>query len=345
MKIRISRIVRIITVLPIIAFCIGFFGASSLKTDALQNKNKEALVSNQTSAKERYTFLLLGEDDAAELSDMIAIVSFDTINQTMCVLQIPRDTYAEYTSAAYRKINAASHILGGGEKLADFLSSNLGIEIDYFLTIDLDVIAKAVDVLGGVEIDVPNDMEYQDPYQNLCIDIKKGKQTLDGEKAKQFIRYRDSYLRGDLGRLDAQKMFISAFIKKLTEKNDVLTLVNLSSIILPEIESNLSYKECLEIIKRIGIPKASNIQFITLPGGDVQGSSGAWYYIMNRSAAYNIVKEYFSPSLLESDFDNNRKFTSFVRDGFNKIYESGNGFEAKIYSAEEINGGIDIETK
>ena len=329
-----------------IAFFIGFFGASCLNADLSENHVIEEIpTSNQISTKERYNFLLLGEDDTSGLSDMVAIVSCDTINKKMNILQIPRDTYAEYTTAAYRKINAASDVLGGGRNLADFLSYNLGIKIDHFLTIDLDVIAKAVDAIGGVEIDVPVDMEYEDPYQNLYINIKKGKQILDGERAKQFIRYRAGYLRGDLGRLDAQKMFISAFIKRLAEKNDVLTLANLSSIILPEIESDLSYKECLEVIKSVGIPEASNIRFVTLPGGDIQGSSGAWYYIMNRRAAYNVIKENFVPNLEESEFDKDRKFTSIVRSGFNKIYESEIDFEIKIYSAKEINSGIDIETK
>lgn len=325
---------------------IGFFGASCLKVDVPENSVTEEIpTSGQISAKERYNLLLLGNDEASGLSDMVAIVSCDTINKKMSLLQIPRDTYAEYTSAAYRKINAASDVLGGGRELSEFLSQNLGIKIDYFLTLDLDVIAKAVDIVGGVEIDVPVDMEYEDPYQNLSINIKKGKQILNGEKAKQFIRYRTGYVRGDLGRLDAQKLFVSAFIKRLSEKNDVLTLANLSGVILPEIESDLSYKECLEIIKNIGIPDMSNIRFMTLPGGDIQGSSGAWYYVMNRKAAYNVIKENFSPDLKESDFDKERKFTSYVRAGFNRIYEAKDGFEIKIYSAEEINGGINIETK
>ena len=157
------------------------------------------------------------------------------------------------------------------------------------------------------------------------INIKKGKQILDGERAKQFIRYRTGYLRGDLGRLDAQKMFISAFIKRIAEKNDVLTLANLSSIILPEIESDLSHKDCLEIIKSVGIPEASNIRFMTLPGGDIQGSSGAWYYCLRRADAHRMVNEYLMPTapIDESAFDQNRLFDRFDNEAFHRIYTAG----------------------
>lgn len=333
---------------PIIAFCVGFFGASCI--DNYEYTEAEDILLEQeviniepTDDGKIYNFLLLGEDTAAGLSDVIIIVSCDTKNSKMCVLQIPRDTYAEYTSAAYRKMNAASDILGGGRAVADFIEDNLGIAIDYYVIVTLDLISEAVDTIGGVEIDVPIDMFYSDPAQNLTINIKKGRQTLDGEQAMQFIRYRAGYLRGDLDRLDTQKIFLSALLKKIVEKRDVCTLIKLASVILPGAESDLSYQSCIEIITSVGIPKMSNISFVTLPGEDIQGSSGAWYYIMNRQAAYKIIKDNFSPMLEECEFDKNKKFTSFVRSGFNEIYEAESGFDAIIYSAEQINGGINIK--
>ena len=88
-----------------------------------------------------------------------------------------------------------------------------------------------------------------------------------------------------------------------------------------------------------------NIKFMTLPGGDIRGGSGAWYYVMNRNSAYKMIKEYFNQNLLENEFDCERRFTSSVRSGFNAIYDAVNGFETKIYLASELDSGIEIESK
>ena len=322
-----------------------FWGDPSSKTIELEEEQTNVEMPNDSDERGKYNILLLGEDESKSLTDVLMVVSCDTKTKEINILQIPRDTYAEYTSSSYRKINAARDVLGGGEGLANFLSENLGVSIDGYISVDLDIIAEAVDVLGGIEIDVPMDMYYKDPYQNLTIEIKKGKQILDGEKAKQFVRYRSGYVRGDLGRLDAQKLFLSAFFERFSEKNDIVTAIRLVSTILPKTESNISLKECIEIIVKTGIPSKNNIKFITLPGGDVRSSSGAWYYVMNRSAAYKVINEYFADGLSEADFDKKRKFTSSVRSGFNAIYDAETGFETKIYSAEDLNGGIYIESK
>ena len=83
--------------------------------------------------------------------------------------------------------------------------------------------------------------------------------------------------------------------------------------------------------------EARNVMFATLPGADIRGSSGAWYYIMNRDAAYELISEKFSLNVSYEAFDKNRKFTSVIRSGFNDIYEAKNQYSAVVYSAEEIN--------
>jgi len=325
---------------PVIAFSFAFFTTSAIKnsdevaTTAVIQETKP--MENQK--KKRYNILLLGEDDAAGLTDVLMIVSCDTENGEINVLQIPRDTYAEYTSVSYRNMNAASDILGGGAGVADFLEETLVISIDHHITVDLDAVSAVVDALGGVEVDVPMDMIYADPYQDLSIEIKKGRQILDGEKAKQFIRYRSGYIRGDLDRLDAQKVFLSAILKKISEQSNIFSVVEIIGAVLPHVESNISYNDCFDLIKELGVPDMEKVSFVTLPGGDIQGSSGAWYYIMNRDAAYKVIREKFNSDISEVEFDPERKFTSTVRSGFNDIYEADIGYEPEFYIADEING-------
>lgn len=325
---------------PVLAFNITFLCANGMgdETDSNKTVQSQNLSGAESLAKSKYTVLVLGRDDASGLTDVLLIVSFDTESKAVSVLQIPRDTYAEFTSAAYRKINGACDVLDGGRSVADFLEDNLGVVIDRYISVDLDAVGKIVDILGGVEIDVPFDMIYNDPYQGLSIDIRKGRQTLNGDRAKQFVRYRSGYTRGDLDRLDAQKLFLSALIKKAAEESNAFSIVEIAGTLLQNADTDISYEYCFEMIKAMGIPEMKNISFVTLPGGDIQGSSGAWYYVMNRQAAYCVIKEYFSVELQENKFDPERKFTSYVRKGFNDIYEARSGYEPKIYYADDMSG-------
>lgn len=291
-----------------------------------------------------YNFLLVGKDEAADLCDVIIIVSYDTQTQKIEALQIPRDTYASYTSASYRKLNGAVHSLGGVCQFADFIERSLGIAIDFYAAIDIDTIADTVDKLGGVEINVAQDMYYNDPYQELLIDLKAGKHILNGDQAVQFLRYRAGYLRGDLGRLDAQKIFLASLVKKILTDSDVSDLAAIALGLLNKLETNISVSDCLYFISQIGNIKSENIAFMTIPGEDIQSQSGAWYYIINRKEAYNTVKKYFSPSLKEGDFDKDRVFTSIYSQGFNRIYEAKNTYKTERYTADAIcRDGINID--
>lgn len=297
-----------------------------------------------SSKKPSYNFLLLGKDDAADLCDVIIIVSYDTQTQKIETLQIPRDTYASYTSASYRKLNGATHALGSAEKFAKFIENSLGIPIDFCISVGLSTIEKAVDMLGGVEVEIGEDMVYDDPYQELSINLSAGKHLLSGREATQFLRYRSGYVRGDIARLDAQKIFLAAFVRKLLTESDAHDLAGTALSLLGEIETDISTSECLYFISQLPNIKMENIALMTMPGEAVQSESGAWYYIINREEAYATVKKYFSPSLTEENFDPERAFTSIYRRGFNEIYEARGIYKTERYTADIIcRDGISIE--
>ena len=323
-----------------IAFSLAFVGASEREEVRSSYEEKpQNIYTDLTTSGRIYNVLVLGNDEASGLSDVLLIVSCDTNKKQINVLQIPRDTYAEYTDAAYRKINGARNSLGSAKAVADFLGDTLSIPIDRYITLELDTVGRVVDVLGGVEIDVPMDMVYEDPYQGLSINIRKGKQTLSGEQAKQFVRYRSGYTRGDLDRLDAQKLFLSSLIKKISDQSNIFSVLEILGTVIKSAETDISYEYCFEIIKELGIPSMENIAFVTLPGCDIQSSSGAWYYVMNRRASYDVIKERFAPDITEDEFDEKRRFTSSAGKGFCDIYEACEGYETKIYSAREMSGG------
>lgn len=319
---------------------IGLFISIVLENNISKQSNKD--INN--AEDEIYNFLVIGQDDAANLCDVIVIVSYNTTNQRIEALQIPRDTYASYTSSSYRKLNGAVHSLGGVENFIKFIEDNLGIPIDYYLMTDLEAVTEAVDKIGGVEVDIPEDMVYNDPYQNLYINLKAGRHTLNGKQATSFLRYRSGYVRGDIGRLDAQKIFIASLIKKVITDLSIYDMANLAMLFLDKVETNLKYNDCLNFILQIKDIKMYNIAFSTIPGEDVQTPSGAWYYIINREQAYNIIKNYFSSELNETEFDKNKYFTSNYRDSFNEIYNARDKYEIIRYKANEIcQNGINID--
>ena len=132
---------------------------------------------------------------------------------------------------------------------------------------------------------------------------------------------------------------MSSLVKKISEQSNIFSVLEIICAVLPNAETDISYEYCFEVLKELGIPDMNDVHFITLPGGDIQGSSGAWYYVMNFKAAYDLVKERFAPDISEDDFDKERRFTSNVRKGFEEIYDATSGFEAMIYSAQEMDGG------
>ncbi|MBE6530701.1 MAG: LytR family transcriptional regulator [Ruminococcaceae bacterium] len=297
----------------------------------------------QTESGDRKTFLLLGKDRASGLTDVIMLVSIDTDSKSAAVLQIPRDTYARYTDKSYKKLNGAVSALGGADKLCRLISDAANIKIDGYVVFDLDVVVKLVDSVGGVEIELPFDMEYSDPYQGLNIKFKAGKQTLDGEAAEKFIRYRSGYVRGDLGRIDAQKMFMAAFIEKAYESMTPSTLLKLITSVFGDIKTDMSLFEMTEIALTVFDIELENINMLTLPGEDIRaGESGAWYYVISKSAAEKVFSKYFGAQA--GEFDRGGIFVDPSSDDFVRIYDS----DIEIYPltvSDVIQNGIEIQKR
>ena len=294
--------------------------------------------------EERRNFLLLGRDRASGLTDVMMLVSLDVELGRLNVLQIPRDTYAEYTATGYRKINGALNALGV-DGICEFLSSALCVDIDGYAVFDLDSFAKVVDMIGGVEIDIPFDMEYRDPYQDLHISLPAGRQTLDGKLAEQFVRYRFGYVRGDLGRIDAQKLFMSALFKTVSEDVGKFEMLRIATSLLDEIDTNVALSDAISLASAVLSMDAEHINMLTLSGEDIRSEqSGAWFYVISRSAAYEQMSTYIGVETDADGFDREGKFLHESVHSFSKIYESYVPYS--VSNAKDINkNGIEIEKR
>ena len=270
-------------------------------------------------------FLVMGKDRLAGLTDTVFLVTLDEDARQARILQIPRDTYANYTERDYKKLNGALNALGeSGVKR--MLSRALGVPIDYFVILDLSCLSTIVDAIGGVEVDVPQDMTYSDPAQGLEIILKAGVNHLDGRAAEHFVRYRSGYINADLGRLDAQKLFLQAFAKQC-QCMSASQLLRVTCLALTKIQTDIALPEAIRVVSLLRRCDTDDIPMATLAGQAVQGSSGAWYYAVNREGACAMVREYLLPSAdySEESFDPDRLFDRADREEFHQIYISPYG--------------------
>ena len=193
----------------------------------------------------------------------------DTVNGYVYGVSIPRDSKAVWDGKSH-KINAAFG-KGGMTKLAEVVSDQLGIPVDYTVSVDLTGFEALVEAIGGVNFDVPINMDYDDPIQNLSIHFKKGVQYLNGADAMRVVRFRHNndgtgYGSEDLGRMQTQQKFLKAVAKKMLTASNILTKIDdYAKIFNQYVDTDLSVGNLVwlgtEVLK-MGVDK---IDFSTLP--------------------------------------------------------------------------------
>lgn len=270
-------------------------------------------------------FLVLGCDRAAKLTDSIFVVTLNETQARASILQIPRDTYANYTDRDYKKLNGAMQVLGESG-MKDMLGKAFGVHLDYFVVLDLDCLCRVVDIIGGVDVEIPQDMSYSDPAQDLNIDLDAGMTHLDGKHAEEFVRYRSGYANADLGRLDAQKLFLRAFAKKCQTLTSGQFL-QLTCSVLTELRTDIGLPQAIRVASVLMKCNTDDLPMQTLAGEAVQGSSGAWYYCVNRAGGCEMANAYLMPPtpLAVEDFDRYGFFDRAENPSFHKIYTAPTG--------------------
>lgn len=282
-----------------------------------------------------YTILCAGRDEAAFNTDVLILVSFDTQNGSASVVQIPRDTYLDggKINALWAKKRNAAKKAGSSavdddamNALCTTLEETLCVQIDHWVLCNLTAFREAVDAIGGVTVDVPCDMHYDDPEQNLSIHISAGKQLLNGAQAEGLVRFRSGYLRGDLGRVDAQKLFLSSLLAK-TKEISVLKLPSLLKTVSKHLSMSLSFSDLLYFAKGVQKLDLANVTFLTLPGTDCReyGDSGAWYYVLSRQGTWEAVNEHLNVYQTEIDaklFDRDYRLTNIAKPAMRSYYQT-----------------------
>lgn len=291
-------------------------------------------LQEKTERRERFTMLLVGSDDAAALSDVMMLLSIDPTSGETWVMQIPRDTYARYSTGGYRKINGAASSLGGMEGLCEYLEKSFGVSINRYARLSLEGFRRVVDALGGVEMTLPEALDYEDPEQGLSIHLPKGTQRLDGRAAEQFVRYRSGYVRGDLGRIDAQKLFLCALFETVSDTHSPVTLGKVALSLLGEVETDLSVGDVLFLADEFFSMDKEKLFLVTAPGSDVTSAkTGASFYVLSEKGMESLLCDHFGGR--KNGFDPDRTFLNRENEEFSRIY--GEEIPYCAFSASEKN--------
>ena len=265
------------------------------------NEDKETFIDRLVDGKDDITFLLLGVDskDVSKSSgtrtDTMMLCKVDKSTGDISILSIPRDTKARIRGRKNEeKINHA-HAYGGPDLSVKAVKDLLGVDLEYYVKVDYNIVKEFVDLIGGVEIDVPMDMKYSDPVADppLYIDLRKGYQTLDGDKALQFLRFRKGYADQDLGRIRAQQEFIKAAAEKALRPSNIVNIPQMIKSYYDNVDTNIPLDVIMKFAMKAKIYSTETMQASTLPG-DTKYISGVSYFIPDEEETGKLVKSIFT---------------------------------------------------
>ena len=269
----------------------------------------------ERKSEDYYTVLILGRDTGGGgNTDTMLLASYDVTNQKATVMSIPRDTMVN-VSWDIKKINSVYNMYGGGEKgiqaVYKEVAQLVGFEPDYQVVVEWDAVGEIVDAIGGVYFDVPRNMNYDDPTQDLHIHINKGYQLLSGEQAMGVIRYRHDnrvngktlgYPDGDIGRIATQQAFLKAVVEQLLQVKNVTKINQFVKVFQNNVETDMSFSNILWFAQKaiLGGLKIENVNFVTMPNTPVSCWSRTYqnyqsYVVPNAQELLELVNSDLSP--------------------------------------------------
>jgi LCP family protein required for cell wall assembly len=227
------------------------------------------------------------------LADTMLLLRFNPETKKISVLSIPRDTRIVLEKRGAIKINEVN-VDGGPALTAKAVSQLLdGVGIDRYMRVNVQGVEKLIDALGGVTVFVPKDMKYTDESQHLFINLKQGKQHLNGDQTLQLLRFRyDKY--GDIGRIQRQQMVMKALMEQALNPTTVARTPKILSVIQSHIDTNLSVEELLALVGFSVQTDRSRVQMLMVPGdfnGD--GHHQVSYWLPSRRRVQAMMAKYF----------------------------------------------------
>ena len=286
---------------------------------------------------ERLLYLVAGFDEAAENTDVLFTVGIDKAEKTLYIAQIPRDTYYNFGSGQNKINQYFAHLRAAGldkaeamEKTASAISGLFGAELSGYIGIGIGTFRNIVDSLGGVSIYLKDDVTLQS--ESGGIELRAGENLIDGAAAEVLVRHRSGYARGDLGRIDVQKLFLSALISRIASGASPAELIGIAKSLSGEVVTDMDLLEIARlVISNFELSEDAAAYFVTVPGEAAEDSRGLSYYVLNKRGAGQIAKKYMFSS---GEFDEYRLCLNTDEAGFQNIYDD-TSISAREFSSED----------
>ena len=271
----------------------------------------------------------ISEDIEAELTDTIMLCAYYPNEQKVSILSIPRDTFVGNSTSnadSYDKINSLYQT--SPEKTLEAVRNLTGIDVRNYVVISNNALRDVVDAIGGVYFDVPVNMNYDDWGQKLHINLKKGYQLLDGDKAEQLVRFRHnndgttypaSYGTQDIGRMRTQREFLKAAATQILSGNNIFKIDDIMQVVFENIETNLKMEDIIKYVPSATEFNPENIQSEMLPGvADYIGVLS--FYVNDEEETNALVSSLFG--LTEEQIEANKE--KFAKESGKKIRNTTN---------------------
>lgn len=274
-----------------------------------------------------FRVLILGistDQEDVELTDTIMVASYNPNTQKATLLSIPRDTYTGSNPAkatAYEKINALYSRKHRADETLEAVNEITGLNIEYYVVVKTEALIKLVDVIGGVTFNVPIDMDYDDPSQDLHIHLEAGEQVLDGDKSEQLLRFRhnndgtsypEEYGDNDIGRMRTQREFIMQVVKQTAKPENIFKIGEILDVAEEYVITNIDFNVAKDYIPYVVEFNTDNLLTDTLPGTtpNLNKTNGVSIYVYDKAKTKTLIQELFYDRDIEETEDSSEGNTT-----------------------------------
>ena len=304
----------LIVILVILAILGGWFAYKTKKNGGGVSGMLATVVGHDEETKKNLPelkILILGvSTDLGDTAptDTIMVASYNPKEQTANLLSIPRDTYVGKNKAKATpsdKINSV-YSYGGAEKTLEAVNKLTGLDIKYYAVVKTEALIKLVDAIGEVNFNVPIDMKYDDPTQNLHINLKAGEQKINGDKAEQLLRFRknnngtsypEEYGDNDTGRMRTQREFIMAVMQQTLKPGNIFKIGQILDIANNYLETNIDFSYIKDYIPYAVEFSTENLATETIPGVNKELPEKAkqqwWFFEADEDETEELIQKLF----------------------------------------------------
>lgn len=296
---------KIVAIILIFVLCIGsvILGIEYGKLSYMTSLGSAEKILDEPPMQGKVNLLLLGVDEEGMRADTIMVVSVDNVKKSIKLLSVPRDTRVTLNTGKKMKINGCLGFESRESMMIGAVRAVTGMPIHHYCEIDFEGFIEIIDILDGVDYNVPYDMDYDDDVQNLHIHLKAGNQHLDGQQAHDFVRFRHNnrgsevyapgeYALGDIGRISAQQNFIKELFRQKMQPQYLLKVTELLDAGYKYVKTDFSVATALRIISVIKSAETTDIEAFTLPGEGLYIGKVS-YYIHSPAETRKLVRDEF----------------------------------------------------